>query len=80
MASPVQTQCSSQPPEICVKPEPEDDIVMGEFGVVSNCDYLFAEEDGAISDRDEIDSKEHENTMKSPPKGTGVRLSSEASS
>lgn len=79
-ASSLHTQRNLQPPEIRVQPEPEDDVVMGESGVVSNRDYLFAEEDGAISDRDEIDGEEHENAVKSPPKGTGVRLSSEVRS
>ena len=80
MASSLHTQPNSQPPQIFVKPEPKDDIVMGKSGVVSNCNYLFTEEDGAISDRDKIDGKEHENAMKSPHKDTGVRLSYKVSS
>lgn len=79
MAPPLHTQCNSQPLEICIKPEQGDGVIMGESGVVLNCDCLFAEEDGAISDTDEIDSEEHENAVESLPKGTGIRLSSEVS-
>ena len=30
-----------------------------------------------ISDRDEVDGEEHEEAIKSPPKGSGIRLGSE---
>lgn len=55
----------AQAPRIVIKPEPQDD------GLV------FAQDDVIISDLDERIGEEHEDAMKSPPKGSGVRLGSE---
>ena len=45
--------------------------------VFSNNDgQLFVVDEG-ISDRDEMSGEEHEEAMKSPPKGTSVQLGSE---
>lgn len=62
-------------PRIIIKPEPEDDYAIGE----NDDGTLFAQDDGGISDRDERIGEEHEDAMKSPPKGSGVRLGSEVS-
>lgn len=67
------------PPRIHVKREPEEDADMdGGIKVLSNEDgQLYTYEEGAISDRDEMNGEEHDDAVKSPPKGSGVRLGSE---
>ena len=46
---------------------------MREFEVPSYEDGQFIiQEDGGISDRNEIGGKEHEDAVKSPPNGSGV--------
>ena len=58
------------PPQVYIKPEAEDD-------------HVYSHEDGqlfhmdGISDRDEVDGEEREEAVKSPPKGSGIRLGSE---
>ena len=53
---------------------------MREFEASSYEDGQFViQEDGGISDRNEIGSEEHEDAVKSPPKGSSVQLSSEVS-
>ena len=37
---------------------------------------LYTQEDGVISERDELEGKEHEDTIRSPPKGPGVHIQS----
>ena len=59
------------PPKIHMKPEPDfemDDIRGGPWSY---------DGDGVISERDETEGQEHEEAVKSPPKGSGVRLTSE---
>ena len=59
-------------PKIHINPEPED-VVMCEFEGPSYEDGQFViQEDGGISDRNEISGEEHEDAVKSPPKGSGV--------
>ena len=54
----------------CIKPEAEDDrVYLNEDGQL----FLM---DG-ISNRDEVDGEECEEAIKSPPKGSGIRLGSE---
>ena len=78
-ASSLHTQRNSRPPKIHINPEPED-VVMREFEGPSYEDGQFVvQEDGGISDRNEIGGEEHEDAVKSPPKGSGVRLSSKVS-
>ena len=79
IASSFHTQRNSRPPKIRINPELED-VVMCEFEGPSCEDGQFViQEDGGISDRNEIGGEEHEDAVKSPPKGSGVRLSSEVS-
>ena len=40
---------------------------------------LFVFDGGVISDKDEMLGEEHEEAVKSPPKGSGVRIGSEVS-
>ena len=58
------------PPRVYIKPEAKDDRVY------SNEDGQLFLMDG-ISDRDEVDGEEREEAVKSPPKGSGIRLGSE---
>ena len=58
-----------------MKPEPNDDFEMGD--IQDNEGPWNHYEDGVILERDEIEGQEHEEAMKSPPKGSGVRLTSE---
>lgn len=54
------------PTKICVKPEPNfemDDIQRRPWSY---------DRDGVISERDKTKGQEHEEVMKSPPKGSGV--------
>ena len=63
------------PPTFRVKLEANDDFKMGDVqGDEGAWNY---HEDGVISERDEMEGQEHEEAMKSPPKGSGVRLDSE---
>ena len=77
------------PPRIRIKHDPKDNHALDEVHVESNNDgQLYIHDDDeqfhlpdydAISDRDEINGKEHEDAVKSPLKGSGVRLGSEVS-
>ena len=40
---------------------------------------LYVQEDVVISDKDEMVGKEHEDTVRSPLKGSGIRITSEVS-
>jgi hypothetical protein len=64
-----------------VKAEPEQDVVMIDPQVVMNDDgQLFMQQDnGVISDRDEILGEEYEYAVKSPPKAMGIREKSDVS-
>ena len=58
------------PPMIHVKPEPNNDFEIGDIqGDKGPWNY---HEDGVISERDKIEGLEHEEAIKSPPKGSGV--------
>ena len=62
------------PPTFRVKLEANDDFKMGDVqGDEGAWNY---HEDGVISERDEMEGQEHEEAMKSPPKGSGVQLTS----
>ena len=63
------------PPTIHVKPKPNDDFEMSY--IQGNKGPWSYYEDGVILERDEIEGQEHEEAMKSPPKGSGVQLTSE---
>ena len=53
---------------------------MHEFKVIPYEDgQLTIQEDGVISDRNEIGGEEHEDAVNSPPKSSGVQLSSKVS-
>ena len=62
------------PPTFRVKLEANDDFKMGD--VQGNEGAWNYHEDGVILERDEMEGQEHEEAMKSPPKGSGVRLDS----
>lgn len=65
------------PPRIHIKPEPEEDTFMD---ILSNDDgQLFIFDGGVISNKDEMLGEEHEEAVKSPPKGSGVCVGSEVS-
>lgn len=50
------------------------------MNIFSNDDgQLFVIDGGVISDKDEMVGEEHEEAVKSPPKGSGVRIGSEVS-
>ena len=59
------SQAQTNTLHIVIKPEPQDN------GLV------FVQDDVIISDQDERTGTEHEEVVKSPPKGSGVRLGSE---
>lgn len=59
------SQVQTHTPCIVIKPEPQDN------GLV------FSQDDVIISDQDERTGAEHEEAVKSPPKGSGVQLGSE---
>ena len=63
------------PPMIHVKPKPNDDFEMDDIRGNEGPWNFF--EDGVILERDEIEDQEHKEAMKSSPKGSGVRLTSE---
>ena len=71
--------CTSDPlpPWIHIKPELEEDTFLNIFS--SDDGQLFIIDGGVISDKDEMIGEEHEEAVKSPPKGSGVHVGSEVS-
>lgn len=67
-----------QRPQIRIKPTPKDHYHSDNVATVLDDDQLYAQ-DIAISDREETQGEEHDEAVKSPPKGSGVRLGSEVS-
>ena len=68
-----------QRPQIRIKPKPKDHFLFDNVTAVSNDDDQLYLHDIAISDREETQGEEHDKAVKSPPKGSGVRLGSEVS-
>ena len=68
-----QTQKHPSPPQIYIKPEPQDDVAMSGIQLLQNDNgQLFVQDEEVISDRDEMSSKEHEDAVESPSKAVGV--------
>ena len=71
-------QQSSPHPRVFLKPGLECDVDLGDTGIIMIDDrQLYTQEDGVISERDELEGKEHEDTIRSPPKGPGVHIQSD---
>ena len=70
-------QQPSPPPWVFLKPGLEHDVDLGDTGIIMIDDrQLYMQEDGVISERDELEGKEHEDAIRSPPKGPGVHIQS----
>ena len=68
-----QTQKYPSPPQIYIKPEPQDDVAISSIQVLQNDDgQLFVQDEEVISNRDEMSGEEHKDAMKCPPKAVGV--------
>lgn len=76
MATSVHTS-NPLPPWIHIKPELEEDSFLNIF--LNDNGQLFIIDGGVISDKDEMVGEEHEEAVKSPPKGSGVHVGSEVS-
>ena len=68
-----------QCPQICIKPKPKDHYLLDNVATVLNNDGQLYTHDIVISDREETQGEEHDEAVKSPPKGSGVQLGSEVS-
>ena len=56
----------------------EKKVMVNEYMIIDK-GGLYVQEDTVISDKDEMVGKEHEDGMWSPPKGSGVHITSEVS-
>ena len=68
-----------QCPQIHTKRKPKDHFLLDNVTAVLNNDDQLYLHDIAISDREETQGEEHDEAVKSPPKGSGVQLGSEVS-
>ena len=66
-------QQPSPPPQVFLKPGLEHDVDLGDTGIITiDNRQLYMQEDGVISERDELEGEEHEDAIRSPPKGPGL--------